>query len=155
MLSREEKNMVIKEKGRNTRLKRRSQTCKTFKFKINKSSLKRKQLESLKMFFVETKRVYNYLLNNINNGDDIFSLDYRNLYNITYLDKDKNVIEYKISYIGAANRNTKATNIIRGLFSPYIGLEGTQKLVLSLVNIRIPNYDETSDYFSIRYRDAS
>ena len=62
---------------------------------------------------------------------------------------------YKISYIGAANRNTKATNIIRGLFSPYIGLEGTQKLGLSLVNIRIPNYDETSDYFSIRYRDAS
>ena len=102
MLSREEKNMMIKEKGRNTRLKRRSQTCKTFKFKINKSSLKRKQLESLKMFFVETKRVYNYLLNNINNGDDIFSFDYRNLYNITYLDKDKNVIEYKISYIGSS-----------------------------------------------------
>lgn len=102
MSSREEKNMMIKEKGRNTRLKRRSQTCKTFKFKINKSSLKRKQLESLKMFFVETKRVYNYLLNNINNGDDLFSFDYRNLYNITYLDKDKNVIEYKISYIGSS-----------------------------------------------------
>ena len=102
MSGREEKNMIIKEKGRNTRLKRRSQTCKTFKFKINKSSLKRKQLESLKMFFVETKRVYNYLLNNINNGDDLFSFDYRNLYNITYLDKDKNIIEYKISYIGSS-----------------------------------------------------
>lgn len=102
MSSREEKNMIIKEKGRNTRLKRRSQTCKTFKFKINRSSLKKKQLESLKMFFVETKRVYNYLLNKVNNGDDLFSFDYRDLYNITYLDKDKNVIEYKISYIGSS-----------------------------------------------------
>ena len=102
MSSREEKNMIIKEKGRNTRLKRRSQTCRTFKFKINRSSLKKKQLESLKMFFVETKRVYNYLLNKVNNGDDMFSFDYRDLYNITYLDKDKNVIEYKISYIGSS-----------------------------------------------------
>ena len=82
MSSREEKYMMIKEKGRNTRLKRRSQTCRTFKFKINRSSLKREQLESLKMFFVETKRVYNYLLNKINNSDDLFSFDYKNLYNI-------------------------------------------------------------------------
>ena len=102
MSNREEKNMIIKEKGRNTRLKRRSQTCRTFKFKINRSSLKREQLESLKMFFVETKRVYNYLLNKVNNGDDLFSFDYKNLYNITYLDKDKNIIEYKISYIGSS-----------------------------------------------------
>ena len=66
MSSREEKNMMIREKGKATRLKRRSQTCRTFRFKIDKSSLKKEQLETLKMFFVETKRVYNYLLNKIN-----------------------------------------------------------------------------------------
>ena len=102
MSSREEKNMMIKEKSSATRLKRRSQTCRTFKFKIDKSSLKKGQLESLKMFFIETKRVYNYLLNRVNNGDDLFSFDYKNLYDITYLDKDKNTIEYKISYIGSS-----------------------------------------------------
>lgn len=102
MSSREEKNMMIKKKGSATRLKRRSQTCRTFKFKIDKSSLKKEQLESLKMFFIETKRAYNYLLNRVNNGDDIFSFDYKNLYDITYLDKDKNTIEYKISYIGSS-----------------------------------------------------
>ena len=101
MSSREEKNMMIKEKISTTRLKRRSQTCRTFKFKIDKSSLKKGQLESLKMFFIETKRVYNYLLNMVNSGDDLFSFDYKNLYDIIYLDKDKNTIEYKISYIGS------------------------------------------------------
>ena len=79
MSSREEKNTIIREKGRVTRLKRRSQQCKTFKFKIDKSSIKKSQLEALKMFFVETKRVYNYLLNKINEGDDLFKYDYRNL----------------------------------------------------------------------------
>ena len=58
MSSREEKNMMIKEKSSATRLKHRSQICRTFKFKIDKSSLKKEQLESLKMFFIETKRVY-------------------------------------------------------------------------------------------------
>ena len=61
----------------------------------------------------------------------------------------------KLSYLGAVNKNKGATNIIRGLFSPYIGLEGNQKLGTTLLNIRIPNYDETADYFSIRYRDMS
>lgn len=102
MLSKEDKNMMIREKGKATRLKRHSQTCRTFRFKINKSSLKKEQLETLKMFFVETKRVYNYLLNKINMGEDLFSFDYRNLYDITYLDKDKNIIDYKISYIGSS-----------------------------------------------------
>lgn len=102
MSSREEKNMMIREKGKATRLKRQSQTCRTFRFKIDKSSLKKEQLETLKMFFIETKRVYNYLLNKINTGEDLFSYDYRNLYNITYLDKDKNTIDYKISYIGSS-----------------------------------------------------
>lgn len=61
----------------------------------------------------------------------------------------------ELSYLVAANKNKDATNIIRGLFSPYIGMEGNQKLGTTLLNIRIPNYDETSDYFSIRYRDMS
>ena len=102
MSSQEEKNKKIKEKGSLTRLKRRSQTCKTFKFKIVQSSLNRSQRESLKMFFVETKRVYNYLLSKINNGDDLFSYDYRDLKDITYLDKDRNSINYKVSYIGSS-----------------------------------------------------
>ena len=97
-----DKNNAIRNAIRATRLKRKSQSCKTFKFKIDKSSLSKSQEESLKMFFIETKRVYNYLLNETKNNNDLFSYDYKKLKHITYLDKDKNVIEYDIKHIGSS-----------------------------------------------------
>ena len=93
------KNRIISEKRKKTALKRKSQTCKTFKFKVDKSSLSCAQKEALKMFFVEAKRVYNYILGS---GKDPFSLSYKDLKKITYLDKDKNQIGYNIQYIGSS-----------------------------------------------------
>ena len=52
------------------------------------------------MFFIETKRVYNHLLNEINNGKDLFTFDYKELKHIKYYDKNKNLLEYDIKYIG-------------------------------------------------------
>ena len=52
-----DKNNAIREAIRATRIKRKSQTCKTFKFKVDKSSLSKSQSEALKMFFIEAKRV--------------------------------------------------------------------------------------------------
>ena len=95
-----DKNNAIREAIRATRIKRKSQTCKTFKFKIDKSSLSKSQSEALKMFFIETKRVYNHLLNETNNGKDLFTFDYKELRHIKYYDKDKNLLEYDIKYIG-------------------------------------------------------
>ena len=97
-----DKNNAIREAIRATRIKRKSQTCKTFKFKIDKSSLSKSQSEVLKMFFIETKRIYNYLLNEINNGKDLFTYNYKDLKHIKYYDKDKNTIDYNISYIGSS-----------------------------------------------------
>lgn len=51
------------------------------------------------MFFVEAKRVYNYILGS---GKDPFSISYKDLKKITYLDKDKNPIEYNIQYLGSS-----------------------------------------------------
>ena len=93
------KNRIISEKRKKTALKRKSQTCKTFKFKVDKSSLSRSQKETLKMFFVEAKRVYNYI---IGSEKDPFSLSYKDLKKITYLDKDKNLIEYNIQHLGSS-----------------------------------------------------
>lgn len=63
----------------------------------------------------------------------------------------------KFSYFGYKNKITKATNIVRGIFGPYIGLEGNVDLEGYLVDIMIPNYsvNNMQDYFKIRYRDAS
>ena len=97
------KNDIIRESGIQTRLRRKSQVCKTFKFKIDSSHLSRTQYESLKMFFVETKRLYNYILSQNQNGSGIPSLnDYKSYKNITYLDKDRNEIKYNIQYIGSS-----------------------------------------------------
>ena len=85
------KNRIISEKRKETALKRKSQICKTFKFKVDKSSLSKSQKEALKMFFVEAKRVYNYI---IGSEKDPFSLSYKDLKKITYLDKDKNPIHF-------------------------------------------------------------
>ena len=97
-----DKNNAIRESIRATRIKRKSQTCKTFKFKVDKSSLSKSQSEALKMFFIETKRVYNHLLNETNNGKDLFTFDYKELRHIKYYDKDKNLLEYDIKYIGSS-----------------------------------------------------
>lgn len=112
-----EKNKIISDAIKATRLKRKSQTCKVFKFKVNKSSLSNEQKNSLKMFFVESKRVYNYI---IGNKIDPYSINYKNLKEITYLDKDKNQIDYKIQFIGSSVIDDTITIIkdsIKGLSS--------------------------------------
>ena len=93
------KNQAIRDAIRATRLKRKNQTCKTFKFKIDKSSLSQSQKESLEMFFIESKRIYNYI---IGSEMDPFNIGYKDVKEITYLDKNKNSIKYKIQYIGSS-----------------------------------------------------
>ena len=63
------KNLKIKESLQKTRLKRSSQKCLVFKFKINQSKLSKKQNEELKMMFVEGKWLYNYIISNLQNKD--------------------------------------------------------------------------------------
>lgn len=65
---------------------------------------------------------------------------------------------FRYEYIGYENKVTKATNIARGSYGPYLGL-GKDKVIFSnsIVNIKIPNYNEgsMSEYFTIRYNDKS
>lgn len=63
----------------------------------------------------------------------------------------------RISYIKYTNKSSDATNIVRGSFGPYIGIEGSNNTEIGLYNVRIPNYDEflIDSYFGIRYDDAS
>ena len=119
----EEKNKILKESISVTRSKRALQTCKTFKFKIDRSSLSKEQKESIKMFFVEAKRTYNYILNDINNGSDLFEYDYKKLNHITYLDKNKNLIEYDNKYI----KTSIIQEIIAGMKYSIKGLSVSKK----------------------------
>lgn len=113
MMDKLEKNKLIAQTIRETYAKRKSQVCKCFKFKIDKSNLSKEQANQLKMMFVEVKWIYNYLLDK-----DIYTFDYKNLSKITHKDKNRNDIETEISYVGSSVKQAiiqQIVNQIKGL----------------------------------------
>jgi putative transposase len=98
-MNKADKNKIISESISATRKKRKSQICKTFRFKVDKKALTREQKDALKMFFVEAKYVYNYILGS---KSDPFSISYKELRHIKRLDKDRNELDYDIKYIGSS-----------------------------------------------------
>ena len=107
-MDRLEKNKQIAQTMKETYIKRKSQDCKCFKFKIDKSNLSKEQDNQLKMQFVEAKWIYNYLISQ----DDIYSFDYKNLSKITHKDKNRNDIETSIQYIGSSVKQAIIQDII-------------------------------------------
>ena len=107
-MDRLEKNKQIAQTMKETYTKRKSQDCKCFKFKIDKSNLSKEQANQLKMQFVEAKWIYNYLISQ----DDIYSFDYKNLSKITHKDKNRNDIETSIQYIGSSVKQAIIQDII-------------------------------------------
>lgn len=65
----------------------------------------------------------------------------------------------RVSYYTYRNPTKKATNVLRGVYGPYLGLEGIEKLpyAMTVMDIKIPNYSEANmgEYFQIRYQDTS
>ncbi len=59
-------------------------------------------------------------------------------------------------YIFKENKTTKATNLVRGIYGPYLGLSSTS-MVNKIVNIKIPGYNSINkkEYYSLRYTDCS
>ena len=69
----EEKKNRIKQTLKETREKRSLQICKVFETKIDYSHLNKQEKEKIKMYFVEAKWLYNYILSQ----DNPFSYDYK------------------------------------------------------------------------------
>ena len=63
---------------------------------------------------------------------------------------------FRYEYIKYKNKITKATNLLRGSFGPFLGMKESN-FIGSVVTIRIPNYNESNmeEYFKIRYSDQS
>lgn len=107
-MDRLEKNKQIAQTMKETYNKRKSQDCKCFKFKIDKSNLSKEQANQLKMQFVEAKWIYNYLIGQ----DNIYSFDYKNLSKITHKDKNGKDIETSIQYIGSSIKQAIIQDVI-------------------------------------------
>lgn len=64
---------------------------------------------------------------------------------------------FRFRYIESKNKSKEAVNLIRGAYSPYLGIIGDQVTVGSIINIYIPGYSEAQmpTYFNTRYEDNS
>ena len=64
---------------------------------------------------------------------------------------------FRFRCIESKNKEKEATNLIRGAYSPYLGIIGDQVTIGSIINIYIPGYSEAqmSTYFNTRYEDNS
>ena len=152
-MNQEEKNKIIRDAISATRSKRKHQICKVFKFKVDRSSLTRQQKESLKMFSVECKRVYNYILS----SQDLFTVTYKDLKNISYLDKDKNVIPYTLQYLCSSivsDTITVMKDSIRGLSARKHngGKVGALKFKSECNSIRLRQYGVTHTIKGNRFK---
>ena len=86
------KNEQIRKTLLETRLRRATQRCLVYEFKINTNKLTKNEFEQLKFYFVQCRWLYNYLLS-LENIDD-FDTKTRIIYS---LDKDKNKIEKELT----------------------------------------------------------
>ena len=82
------KNEQIKKTLLETRLRRATQKCLVYEFKIDTKKLTKAEFEKLKFMFIQCKWLYNYILN----LEDINFFDTKTRI-ITSLDKDGNIIE--------------------------------------------------------------
>ena len=103
------KNDRIREQGRRTRQKRKSQICRVFRVKIDISHLNEAQRVHLKMLFVEAKWLYNDILTFMNDHD-INDYDSKTLI-VQGLDKDRQPVTHELQYISSQMRQS----VIQGL----------------------------------------
>ena len=89
-----EKYIKQRETLRLTRLKRQSQKCRVIELKIDSSKLNDKELEQLKMYFVEAKWLYNFILSQ----ENPFKYDYKTN-PIKIKTKDGDFVDKELQYL--------------------------------------------------------
>ena len=132
------KNNRIKEKGKETRLRRKSQVCRVFRFKIDFSHLNQNQRECLKMLFVEAKWLYNDLLT-FTKSSELQDYNYK-VKTVQSLDKDKNPVEHELKFLSSQMKQA----VINGFKNSLKSLSAAKKN-----NRKAGKLKYKSDYASI------
>ena len=120
------KNNKIKEKGQETRLKRKSQVCRVFRFKIDFSHLNQNQREHLKMLFVEARWLYNDILT-FSNEHRISEYDYK-VQRVYGLDQDKNSVQHKLNFLSSQMKQAVINNFKNSLKSLSFSKKNNRKV---------------------------
>ena len=109
------KNDKIREHGRLTREKRKSQVCRVYRVKIDISHLNEAQKTHLKMLFVEAKWLYNDVLTFMNDHDiNDYDTSIRTVHG---LDKDKQPVTHELEYLGSQMKQSVIQGIKHSLKS--------------------------------------
>ena len=124
------KNSLIK-----TREKRSHQICKVIELKIDSSRLNKKEYEQLKMFFVEAKWIYNYILS----LNDPFHYDYK-INPIQKFNKEGKIEDIILQFLPAKTKQT----IVQILQQNIKSLSAKKKK-----NMKVGRLKYISDYKSI------
>jgi putative transposase len=106
------KNKQIKEKGKATRLRHKSMSCKVYTCKIDKSHLSNKSYEFLRMVFIEAK----WFVNDILASDSILCSDYKKK-NPTVLKDGEIPEERKIVFLSAQIRQSLVERLKQSIYS--------------------------------------
>ena len=132
------KNKRIREQGRLTREKRKSQVCRVYRVKIDISHLNEDQGTHLKMLFVEAKWLYNDALTFMNDHD---ISDYDTTTHTAHgLDKDRHPVTHELQYLGSQMKQS----VIQGIKHSLKGLASLKKN-----NHTVGSLHYKSDYVSI------
>lgn len=124
-----------------------------YKFKNSNFKLKKRHLYNLEYLEqVNNKEFNEYFITGVQ--DDIKAIKGKNF---IFSSRAGDATElFRFSYINRENKDKYASNLVRGSFGPYLGLENFNTET-SLLNIRISGYDEflMDKYYQIRYQDSS
>jgi len=107
-----------------TRERRKSQVCKTFEFKIDKSKLSQKTKEDLNKLFLEAKWFYNHLLSQKN----IFKTKIEGLNKIKVLNKDKKFETRKLEILPICVKREIKNKIITSIRTLFTKKKRKQKI---------------------------
>ena len=94
-----QKNLAIKMAGNETRIRHKSQVCRTYMCKVQMNALSIAQKEQLKMLFVEAKWLYNDILNWSNEKEENKPWNYVIDKTVKHKDMYGNVIETPFKFI--------------------------------------------------------
>ena len=108
------KNEQIKNSIRKTRQKRSGQVCRVFKVKIDESKLSSRQVEELKMLFVEAKWFYNWLLAR---KDKLFEINAQKIKSITKFNKDGVEESVELNYLGSSQKDSIKDGLLSSMKS--------------------------------------
>ena len=132
------KNNRIREKGIQTKQKRKTQICRVYRVKIDISHLNRAQRNHLKMLFVEAKWLYNDALTFMNDHD---IKEYNTkTQTVRGLDKDKQPVTHELEYLSSQMKQS----VIQGIKYSLKGLATLKKH-----NHKVGSLRYKSDYEAI------